>query len=65
VGLGEGGGGIGHEHVAAAAEHAVDRVVVEVEVFGVHDPVVDVVEVEVEGGGAASGDVDHGGREVG
>ena len=53
---------IWHQHVAEPAEHAVDRIVVEVDALGVDHPVVDVAETEL--GAAAAGGVEHRRREV-
>ena len=50
-------GGVGHEHVGALAEHAVDRACVELDPLGVDHPVVDVGEPELAA--AAAGDLDH------
>ena len=51
--LGEGGGGIRRQHVAALAEHAVDRVGVELDALGIDHPVVHVAEALVHHRGGA------------
>src|SRR6185437_12895315 len=54
--------GIGHEHVAPAAEHAVDRVVRELDLLGVKDAVLDVRQTEL--GTSTASDLDHRRAEV-
>src|SRR5918996_5796770 len=51
-----------HQHVAEPAEHAVYRIVVELDALGVDHPVVDVLEAEFAA--AAAGGVQHRRREV-
>ena len=54
--------GIGHEHEAEATEDAVDRVVLERDLLGVDDPMLDVLETQL--GGPPTGHLDHLRREV-
>ncbi len=60
--LGESRVGVGHEHVAEAADDSVDRVVVKVEVLRVQCSELDVAQAEL--GTASACDLDHLRREV-
>ena len=55
--LGQRGGGVGHQHVPALAEHSVDGVGPELDLFGVDQSVVDVLDSQL--GAPAAGDLDH------
>ncbi|MEZ5123792.1 MAG: hypothetical protein R2736_19840 [Solirubrobacterales bacterium] len=57
TGLGQCGGGVGHQHVPEAAEHAVDRVGVELDRLGVDQAVRDVGDAAL--GAAAAGHLEH------
>ena len=61
--FGEGRGGVRHQHVAALAEHSVDRVVVEVDRLGVHHAELDVLDALLRA--VPARDIDHVRGEVG
>ena len=63
AGLGERGGRVDHEHVAEPAQHAVDRVGVELDPLGVHHAVLDVAQPALRATPARG--LDHRRREVG